>query len=82
MGKPRALDAVLEALGDVAGKHHAAHRPALADDGGLRKRADGAEGLQRVLGPAGDVQLLLGADDEVAIGQDRLQMLRDLVGLM
>ena len=31
--------------------------------------------VERVLRAAGDMQLLLGADDEVAIGQDGLQML-------
>ena len=70
----RALDAVLERVRDRAGKDDAAHRAALADDGGGAEAADGADRRQRVLRAAGRVQLLLGADDQVAIGQDLLEM--------
>ncbi len=43
--------------------------------------ADRAQGLQGIVDPAGDHHLLLGADDEVAGGQDRLQTLGDIIGL-
>ena len=44
-----------------------------------RQPADGPAGLERIGGAAGDVNLLLGADDHVAERQHRLQMLGDAV---
>ena len=46
----------------------------------MRQRADAAERGEIVLLAGGDVDLLLGADDQVAVGKHRLQMLRHLVG--
>ena len=69
-----AADGLLDVVGDVAGKHHAAHGAALADDGRVGLRAYRADGLQGVRGAAGDVQFLLGADNQVAERQDRLQV--------
>ena len=47
---------------------------ALADQGGGGDGADGAERGEGVGGAAGDVELLLGADDEVEEVQRRLQL--------
>jgi len=55
----------------------AATRAALADDDGVGQRADVADRCERVLDAGGDVQLLLGADDELAIGQYRGERVRD-----
>ena len=73
-------DAVLDAVGNIAGKDDAAHRPALQDDRRLRERADAAERGEIVLLAGGDVDFLLGADDQVAVGKHRLQVLRHRVG--
>ena len=76
IGKPRPMLPSSRLVRDCAGEDDAAHRPALADDRGGGEGADTAERRERVLRAAGDVDLLLGADDEVAVGQHRLQMLR------
>ncbi len=80
-GKTLADNAVLDACRNCAGIDDAAHGAALQDDHALRKRADLAQCCKRVLGATGDVHFFLGADDEIAVGEDRLQMGRDLVGL-
>ena len=60
-------DAVVDVARDRAGERDAAFGTPLADDDCDRcRRADRADGRERVLGAAGDVQLLLGADDQVA----------------
>ena len=75
--KARPLDPVLDVVRDGAGERHAAHRPALADDERRRcQLAHLADGIERHRRAAGDVQLLLGADDDVAERQDGLQMRR------
>ena len=78
--KAGTLDALIERVGNFAGKDDAAHRPALADDRRMRSGADGADRRERVLEAAGDMQFLFRADDQVAIGEDRLQMFRHLIG--
>ena len=69
-----ALLAVVEGGGDRAGEGGGALRAALADQGGGGDGADGAEGGEGVGGAAGDVELLLGADDEVEEVQRGLQL--------
>ena len=64
-GEAGALLAVVEGGGDGAGEGGGACGAALADQGGGGDGADGAEGGEGVGGAAGDVELLLGADDEV-----------------
>ena len=72
--------AFLETNRNGAGKDDAAHRAALADERRGRERPDGAQGREGILRSAEDVQLLFRADDEVAIGHDRLQVRRHRVG--
>ena len=66
---------VLEPLRRPAGEHDAALCAALADDDGVRGRTDAAHGLEGVLDPRGDVQLLLGPHDQIAVGQHAGQRL-------
>ena len=55
---------------------------ALQHDGGAAAHARmSSQRRQRSSGAAGDRDLFLGADDQVAVGQDRLQMLRHAVGV-
>ncbi len=65
---------------DVAGEDDAAHRPALQDDRRVRKSAYPAERSKIVLLAGGNVDFLLRADDQVAIGKHLLQVLRHPVG--
>jgi hypothetical protein len=75
-----AFDAVLDRGRDLARENNAAHRAALADERRRRDRAGGTQGFERVLRPAEDVQLLLGADDEVAFRRYGLEMRGDGIG--
>src|SRR5207253_5632581 len=45
--------------------------PIFAHDDRTQQRADPANGAERLLDPGRDVQLLLGPDDQIAIGEDR-----------
>ncbi len=80
-GEALADDAAFEGGGNCGGIDNAAHGAALQHDDALRQAANGAERLQRVLAAAGDVHLLLGADDQVAVGEDGLQVGRHHVRL-
>ena len=62
---------VLESVGNAIRKHDATPWAALAHDDRTRQRADPANGAERVLDPGRDVQLLLGPDDQIAIGEHR-----------
>ena len=69
------LDALLDVVRNCAVEHGAAHRPPLDHDQRRgRQLTNPAAGGERVGRAAGDVDLLLGADDHVARGQDGLQM--------
>jgi len=63
-----------EPLRDLRWEDDAALRPALDHDRGPGRAADAAHRLERVGRAAGDVDLLLRANHEIAIGQDRLQV--------
>jgi hypothetical protein len=74
--------AVVEARGDGAGEgDRAEHRAALADERRAADRAHRAEGGDGVGRAAGDVELLLGADDQVEEVQGGLQLGGDLGAL-
>ena len=75
-GKARPALAVVEIVGNGAGKGHRPRRAALADQRGVRDFAHRPQRRDRVGGAAGDVELLLGADDQVEQVQGRLQLLR------
>ena len=78
IGKPWPLMPSSMSRGDRAVEQDAAHRAALDHDQRLgRELADAAAGGERVGGAAGDVDLLLGADDHVAARKDGLQVGRD-----
>ena len=68
--------AVVEAGGDRALEGDGALRAALADQRRVGDGAHGAERREGVGGAAGDVELLLGADDQVEEVQRRLQLAR------
>src|ERR1700756_1678539 len=70
---PRRHQAVLESIWDAIRKYDATPGAALAHDDRARQRADVANGAERVLCPGRDMQLLLGPDDQVAIGQHRAE---------
>jgi hypothetical protein len=66
----RALQARPRCRRDRVLEDDAAHRPALDDE---RRRGELAQAAQRgegVAGAAGDADLLLGADEQVAVGDD------------
>ena len=63
-------DAVLEVVGDRARRRRCSpSAPRLQTMVAAETRADGAQRRERVGRAAGDLDLLLGADDQVAIGQ-------------
>ena len=68
-------DAVLDGPGNGALEDDAAHRPALDHQHPIAEPAQAPERRHRVGGAAGDVDLFFRADDEVAVRNDRLQML-------
>ena len=75
-------DPVVERRRDRTGKDDAAHRPALQDDGRRRDARGCARSEERASSvAAGDADLLLRADDEIAVGEHALQMLRNPVRL-
>ena len=65
--------AVIQTVGDRTLKCHRALGAALADQRRARDRADIAQRLYRVGGAAGNVELFLGADDQVEQMQRRLK---------
>ena len=69
-----ASNALVEGTRNLSGKHRAAHRPAFAHDYSVRQFANPADRRDDIGGAAGDVKLLFGADDQIALRQDRLQM--------
>ncbi len=71
--------AVIEARRDGAFEGDGPHRPALADQRGARHAAHRAQGRQGIGGAARDVELFLGADDQVEVVQGFLQLCRHLV---
>ena len=73
--------ALVEAVRDLSLEGGGAHRAALADERRVGDGADGAQGGEGVGGAAGDVELLLGADDQVEELQRRLQLGGDLGAL-
>jgi hypothetical protein len=72
-------NAVLDARRNGVGKDDAAHGAALQDDGSLGDGAHLAQSGERVLLAAGNMHFFFRADDEIAIGENRLQAFRDLV---
>ena len=76
IGKPGPVSPSSRLPGIGAGEGGGALGAALADQGGVGDGADGAERGEGVGGAAGDVELLLGADDEVEEVQRRLQLAR------
>ena len=74
--KARAGLAVVEAVGDRALEGDRARGAALADQRRVRDRPHRAQRRDGVGGAAGDVELLLGADDQVEEMQRRLQLRR------
>ena len=78
--KAGAANPFVERRRNRAGIDRAAHRAALEHQQRLRHRAHAAQRAQRVVGPARDHHLLFRADDEVAMGQDGLQMRGDTGG--
>ena len=73
-------DAVFEIVGNRAVIDDAAHRPALQHDRRLGIGPDGLQRRKQVAVTRSNQHFLLGTDDQVAIGQNRLQMRRDLLG--
>ena len=73
-------DTGLEIVRDRSVIDDAAHGAALQHDRRRGERADGLQRAEHVVGAGGDADLLLGADDQVAIRQDRPQLVRDAVG--
>ena len=80
-GEARADQPLVEGIRNGVRVNHAAHRPALQHDDGLRQLADDAQRFQRVFGARRDVHFLFRTDDQVAVGQDRLHVLGHLVRL-
>ena len=80
-GKARTLEAVLDVVGNCLRKHDAAHRPPLDHQRARREFAQALQRCDRVGAAAGDVDLLLGADHEVAQRDHRLQMRADFARL-
>ena len=75
-----AANAVLQLVGNRAGIDEAAHRPLLEHDGRRRQRADAPDRIQHGLAAAGNHQLLLGADDQVDLADDRIEAPGDGLG--
>ena len=75
--KARTGLAVVEAVGDRVLEGDRARGAPLADQRRVRDRAHRAQRRDGVGRAAGDVELLLGADDQVEEMQRRLQLLRD-----
>src|SRR5215471_135058 len=73
-------ETLLERAWDFLREYHAAARAAFADDDSRGERAEVPDRRERVFDARGDVHLLLGSDDEVAIGQYRGKRLRDPPG--
>ncbi len=67
---------LVDARRDRPLEHHATGDPALHDDGRAGARADRPQRLERARPAARDADLLLGADDEVAVGQEFLHLPR------
>ena len=75
--KAGAGEAVVEALRDRAVEDDAAHRAALHHQGRGAQRAQRAQRRQRVARAAGDPDLFFGADDQVAVRNDLLELPAD-----
>ncbi len=73
-------DAALDGVGNGSREHDAAHRPALEHEGRRRQPPQRAQRGRRVGRAAGDVDLLLRPDDQVAVRHDGLEVLADAVG--
>ena len=71
-------EALLDARRDRPLEDDAAGDAALHHDGRAGAGADRAQRLERARPAAGDADLLLGADDEVAVGQEFLHLPRDV----
>ena len=69
--------AVVDARRDGAFEHHAAHRPTFHHKGGRAQLAQAAQRSQHVAGAAGDADLFFRADDQLAVGDDALQLRAD-----
>jgi hypothetical protein len=74
--EPADDDSLVHACGDRGLEYDAAGAAALHDDGRLRALADGAKCIERARTPAGDANFFLGANDEVAVRQEGLQLAR------
>ncbi|MDQ1183995.1 hypothetical protein QE408_001117 [Agrobacterium larrymoorei] len=77
-GEAFAAFAIVETAWNVAWEDHCAHRSALADERGVGNSPHGAQRFQSIGGATGDVELFLGADDQVEEVESGLQLLRDL----
>src|SRR5437016_4912181 len=65
---------VIQIVRNRAFKRDSAGRATLADKGGLGDLAHSAQRLKRIGRTAGDMELLLGADDQIEQMQRRLQL--------
>ena len=77
-GKAWAGLAIVEPVGDITLEGHRPHRAALAHKRRPRHPAHRPQRRDRIRRAARDVELLLGADDEVEEMQHRLQLRRHL----
>ena len=78
--KARPHDAGFDVAGYRTIEYHAAHRPALDHDGAFCQRAQFLKRRQGIGAAAGDMDFFFGADQQVALGDHRLQMRAHLVG--
>ena len=76
VGLARPGNAVLQSVGDALGKRQRPAGPALQNDQGAGERPHPLQRGEGIGAAAGDVQLLLGADHEIAVRKDGLQMRR------
>ena len=79
--KALADDSAFQALGDRPVVDDAPQRAALQDDGRAGLRADGAQRVEHAVGARGDHDLFFGADDQIAIGEHRVEPRRHRLGL-